>query len=846
MKKLILSASFAFALLTTSNTFAQQGFGTNQPNKSAAVDIVSSKRGLLIPRISIADLDQAAPVHQPAHSLFVFNTNATTGQGFYYWEKANPTSDVDFSGKWVRFTSSINEKDVIVAAGENVKVNPTISGLTTTYTVGIQGGTEGQVLVSNATGGTVWVNPEEFVKDVINATNGLTYVPSTGVGVDNIIKLGGALTENTVISTVSGETNPLDNRSLTIAGLETVAIAPFVMVMNDVGLLQKMERSTLLDAKDLTLGDGLAFETGNGTGAVLIETKIEIEDKKVKAEKLLAENPTGVTDPLAGKVATADANGNVTYEAITPASLRDKKALKGDGITVTAGTTVGTGSVVAEALLADVTLGIADGAVTNQKLADGAVSPDKMTSFTDDNGTTAPAVAGHVPVADGSGNVTYQNVATAIGQDLTTDGKIVIGNNTSTTQTLADAVLVATQLSIAAESITSGDIKDGTIQVNDIKAPGTTTDSSTGGTANQVMVTDQNGSVTWVNQSDLGNKDNYNFSLPLSKDLGTANSTGGKDYSVSIATATGTTLGVVKEAATPTVNINAAGELAVNLTNTVLVGDVTGPLNATKVEKIQGTAVSATPPDATNNVLKYVEGTGGAAGQWVPSQLQGTDVAGKAITSTSLTVSADGATAALKDVTINITPGTAVGQILTTVNTAAAGDPAALATDWTTVNSLVEVDNGLKKVTDVIHLGGALKEVTEIAANATNTLAISGLQPATETVANKVVVSEGATGILRTVERVVEGTNANVVSNADYSFYTPEVVLNITLPTTGDVNVVFPDADKAVGQVINIKIVNTGDTHTGYLNVLDTYGSMPYQGWIVKSNGNAWVIVGRN
>src|SRR5690606_32277496 len=178
--------------------------------------------------------------------------------------KANPTSDVDFSGKWVRFTSSVNEKNVIVAAGENVKVDPTTStdGLTTTYTVGVQGGTEGQVLVSNATGGTVWVNPEEFVKDVINATNGLTYVPSTGVGVDNIIKLGGALTENTVIGTVNGQTNPLDNRSLTIAGLETVTSAPFVMVMNNEGLLQKMERSTLLDAKDLTLGDGLAFETG--------------------------------------------------------------------------------------------------------------------------------------------------------------------------------------------------------------------------------------------------------------------------------------------------------------------------------------------------------------------------------------------------------------------------------------------------------------------------------------------------------------------------------------------------------------------------------------------------------
>jgi len=43
MKKLILSASVAFSVLATTNIYAQQGFGTNEPNKSSAVDIVSNK-----------------------------------------------------------------------------------------------------------------------------------------------------------------------------------------------------------------------------------------------------------------------------------------------------------------------------------------------------------------------------------------------------------------------------------------------------------------------------------------------------------------------------------------------------------------------------------------------------------------------------------------------------------------------------------------------------------------------------------------------------------------------------------------------------------------------------------
>lgn len=692
MKKLILSASFAFALLTTSNTFAQQGFGTNQPDKSAAVDIVSSKRGLLIPRISIADLDQAAPVHQPAHSLFVFNTNATTGQGFYYWEKANPTSDVDFSGKWVRFTSSINEKDVIVAAGDNVQVDPTTStdGLTTTYTVGVQGGSkDGQVLVTkidntdpaNPITTTEWVDPNTFVLDVLTAGNaiGIAADPNDPTKVE--VKFNGTLSENTTIATGSHD--------LAITGLGAVNAMTAddkLVIMDENGLLKTISKTDLVDAKNMTSTGGII--TLNGATAV---------------------------------------NNSV---------------------------------------LAGVELGIADR----------SIDPGKFKAEDTDEGK--------VPVVKNDGTVEWTTIPGTNSADLTTDGKIVIGNNTSTTQTLADAVLVATQLSIkensltAAEiatgAVTSDEILDGTIQVTDIKAPGTTTDSSTGGTANQVMVTDQNGNVTWVNQSDLGNKDSYTGIGAI--DI-TANgtSTNGINYDVSVATATGTTLGVVKEAATdPTVNINAAGELAVNLTNTVLAGDVTGPLNTTKVEKIQGTAVSATPPTAINNVLVYDN----ANQEWIPTELTGDHITGKALSSTSITVTPETGTtntALLEALNIEITPATEEGLVLTTTGTA--GN---LTTSW-----------------------------------------------------------EKPTASYST-------TNVNIAGDTNYSPYIAEIILTVQLGNT-DETVAFPTASaENEGQTISIKITNDNEAHTGYLNVLNTYGSMPYQGWIVKSNGSAWIIVGRN
>ena len=747
MKKLILSASFAFALLTTSNTFAQQGFGTNQPDKSAAVDIVSSKRGLLIPRISIADLDQAAPVNNPATSLFVYNTNTTTGVGFYYWDGT----------KWVRFVSTNNERDVVVQAAANGNIDiPTATydaNGVKTYNVSVKGGEEGQVLVSNATGGTVWTDPNTFVLDVLTAGNaiGIAADPNDPTKVE--VKFNGTLSENTTITTGSHD--------LSITGLGDVAAMTAddkLVIMDENGLLKTISKTDLVDAKNMTSTGGII--TLNGVTAV---------------------------------------NNSV---------------------------------------LASVELGIADR----------SIDPGKFKAEDTDEGK--------VPVVQTDGTVAWTTIPGTSAATLSTDGKIVIGNNTSTTQTLADAVLVATQLSIkensltateiATGAVTSDEILDGTIQVADIKAPGTTTDSSTGGTANQVMVTNANGDVTWVNQSDLANKDNYIFTAPLNKDAGTANTTGGMDYAVTIANANATTVGVVREADTdPTVNV-VDGVLSVNLANTTLSGDVTGPLNATVVEAIQGTDVSATPPTATNNVLKY-DGTA-----WTPAQLQGTDVAGKAITSTSLTVSADGATAALKDVTIDITPGTE-GQILTTVNTAAAGDPAVLSTNWATPNSLVAVDNGLKKVTnDVIHLGGTLKEVTEIKTSSTNTLAISGLEVPESAETNKIMIVEDG-GVLRSVTRSLSDnitTSYTVSDIAGYNTNVQEINLRATIGSS-DIDITLPAATLAnKGQVVNIGIANETEP-SFYVNIIAngntlTYGSMPYQGWIVKSNGTDWVIVGRN
>jgi hypothetical protein len=99
----LLSLAIAFGV---SQAAWSQNVGINatgaSPNTSAMLDIASSNKGLLIPRVALSSSNVATPITSPEQSLLVYNT-ATAGTapddvvpGYYYW---NGTS-------WVRLLTS--------------------------------------------------------------------------------------------------------------------------------------------------------------------------------------------------------------------------------------------------------------------------------------------------------------------------------------------------------------------------------------------------------------------------------------------------------------------------------------------------------------------------------------------------------------------------------------------------------------------------------------------------------------------------------------------------------------------------------------------------------------------
>ena len=67
-------------VLLTATTYAQVGVGTTTPDASSALDITSTTKGLLIPRMTETQRDA---ISSPATGLMIYQTDGTVG--FYYY-----------------------------------------------------------------------------------------------------------------------------------------------------------------------------------------------------------------------------------------------------------------------------------------------------------------------------------------------------------------------------------------------------------------------------------------------------------------------------------------------------------------------------------------------------------------------------------------------------------------------------------------------------------------------------------------------------------------------------------------------------------------------------------------
>lgn len=141
MKKIIITNIITFILLGA-NAQTNVGIGTTSPNANAILDITSTNKGLLLPRLALSATANATPLSSHVAGMTVYNT-ATANDvtpGYYYNTGTKWVRLADASNYWsingnegtdpdVNFIGTTDSKDLIIKRG----------GLTAGYLTGTSG-----------------------------------------------------------------------------------------------------------------------------------------------------------------------------------------------------------------------------------------------------------------------------------------------------------------------------------------------------------------------------------------------------------------------------------------------------------------------------------------------------------------------------------------------------------------------------------------------------------------------------------------------------------------------------------------------------------------------------------
>lgn len=129
MKKLLL-LFFTISSLSVSN--AQTGIGTTTPNASAKLDVYSTNKGFLPPRVTLTSVTDAATIPSPATGLLVYNTgtNVNLAAGYYYWNGSNWATIATASSpnQTVDYVSVTRTTLQTVSVGDNILFNQVNGG----------------------------------------------------------------------------------------------------------------------------------------------------------------------------------------------------------------------------------------------------------------------------------------------------------------------------------------------------------------------------------------------------------------------------------------------------------------------------------------------------------------------------------------------------------------------------------------------------------------------------------------------------------------------------------------------------------------------------------------------
>jgi len=268
MNKLI--TALVFLLSVCSTITAQVGIGTTTPETSAALDVSSTDKGFLMPRMTTS---QREAILNPVNSLTVFDTDTKTFWSYIegFWIQASPgvgkfidgaTPDIAFYPESVGIgLNNVSSAFKLYVEG----VNNTDGIQTTTRTVGIYEGTGTSeatkaletFAINNSTGTINYgIGSDGYVENE-NAGGTINYAVGTWPKVNNSGNIGYAAGITAVTTNNSGSMNLVRGQDISVFN-----VAGATMTQPSLGSMWFSNEGTIT-------GDGYGlFIGGTGSGSV--------------------------------------------------------------------------------------------------------------------------------------------------------------------------------------------------------------------------------------------------------------------------------------------------------------------------------------------------------------------------------------------------------------------------------------------------------------------------------------------------------------------------------------------------------------------------------------------------
>ncbi|MBU2525876.1 MAG: hypothetical protein KKC03_04665 [Bacteroidetes bacterium] len=261
LTKNILQLSLLILLMLPFQTHAQVGIGNNSPDTSSMLDVASTTKGLLIPRMTTAQRDAIA---SPAAGLLIFNTSTNL---FNY-----------FNGTWVALSSSGSFVDT--TSNQTIGGSKTFTG--TTIPQGRLMLPMGELSYFNyTTGFTVAVGSQSagiagndnMVK--INPTSGVNFVNDQfGTGTNNRLTYTGATTRFFHIALSYSFTPSTNGQTYVFGVAKNGVIQDSSKLLIRTGTSADHQSSAMHVFLSLAQNDYLEFYVGNidGTASLTIKS----------------------------------------------------------------------------------------------------------------------------------------------------------------------------------------------------------------------------------------------------------------------------------------------------------------------------------------------------------------------------------------------------------------------------------------------------------------------------------------------------------------------------------------------------------------------------------------------